>query len=300
VLSQVQNGEEKVIAFASQVLSKAERRYSVTRLELLAVVTYIKYFRQFLLGMHFILRIDHGSLQWIQGIKEPEGQVARWLERLQEYDFEVCHRKGSQHGNADALSRYPLPQLVVETSSTTTVVASVTSPMLTERTADELTMLQQRDEDIGPILDAVKKKQRPSSNVQGRSRTFRSLLQQWNQLYAEEALLYRRFVDTEGKEKWAQLVAPEVLRKEILSSLHDGIAAGNLREEKTLGKLRQIFYWPGYTVDVRTWCQTCATCAARKSPAPRNKATLESIHPGYPLHTDSGYGSAWPLTRKLK
>lgn len=84
----------------------------------------------------------------------------------------MCHRKGSQHGNADALSQYPLPQPAIEASSTTIVVASVTSPLLTDRTADELIMLQQRDEDMGPILNAVKKKRQPSTNVQGRSRTY--------------------------------------------------------------------------------------------------------------------------------
>ena len=46
VLSQIQGGKEKVIAFASRTLNKAERRYSVTRKELLAVVTYIHHFRQ--------------------------------------------------------------------------------------------------------------------------------------------------------------------------------------------------------------------------------------------------------------
>ncbi|GFW67789.1 retrovirus-related Pol polyprotein from transposon 412 [Trichonephila clavipes] len=42
--------------------------------------------------------------------KNPEGQIARWIERLQEYDVEICHRKGSAHGNADALSRRPCPE----------------------------------------------------------------------------------------------------------------------------------------------------------------------------------------------
>ncbi|GBM79924.1 Transposon Ty3-I Gag-Pol polyprotein [Araneus ventricosus] len=39
--------------------------------------------------------------------REPEGQIARWIQRLQEYDFEIQHRKGTSHGNADALSRRP-------------------------------------------------------------------------------------------------------------------------------------------------------------------------------------------------
>ena len=79
----------------------------MTRQELLAVVTYIHHFRQFLLGRQFVLKMNHGSLQWLHTFKEPEGQLTRWLERLQEYTFEIKHCKGYQHQNADAVSHYP-------------------------------------------------------------------------------------------------------------------------------------------------------------------------------------------------
>ena len=56
VLSQIQtNGQEHVVAYASRLLSKTERRYSVTRKELLAVVVFLNHFRQYLLGRKFIL-----------------------------------------------------------------------------------------------------------------------------------------------------------------------------------------------------------------------------------------------------
>ncbi len=42
--------------------------------------------------------------------KEPEGQVARWLEVLAPYQMEIEHRKGRLHGNADGLSRIPCRQ----------------------------------------------------------------------------------------------------------------------------------------------------------------------------------------------
>ena len=106
MLSQVDiDGEERVVAYASRVLNKAESKYSVTRKELLAVVTFIKHFRSYLLGRHFILRTDHSLLQWLYTFKEPEGQIARWLEKLQEFDIEMVHQSGRNHGNADALSR---------------------------------------------------------------------------------------------------------------------------------------------------------------------------------------------------
>ncbi|GBN54193.1 hypothetical protein AVEN_128918-1, partial [Araneus ventricosus] len=49
-------------------------------------------------------RLCHLLLQ--QGLGEPEGQIARWIQRLQEYDFEIQHRKGTSHGNANALSLF--------------------------------------------------------------------------------------------------------------------------------------------------------------------------------------------------
>ncbi|GBM22032.1 Retrovirus-related Pol polyprotein from transposon 297 [Araneus ventricosus] len=42
-----------------------------------------------------------------KSLGKPKGQIARWIQRLQEYDFEIQHRKGTSHGNADALSRRP-------------------------------------------------------------------------------------------------------------------------------------------------------------------------------------------------
>ena len=104
-LSQVQDGEERVIAYASKTLDAAQRRYCVTRRELLAVVKFTSQFRHFLLGRPFKLRTDHNSLTWLFRFKSPQGQLARWLEALCQFDFIIEHRPGVKHGNADALSR---------------------------------------------------------------------------------------------------------------------------------------------------------------------------------------------------
>ena len=65
VLSQVQNGVEKVICYFSKTFSRSERRYCVTRRELLAVVASIKHFHHYLYGNHFKVRSDHGALTWL-------------------------------------------------------------------------------------------------------------------------------------------------------------------------------------------------------------------------------------------
>lgn len=76
VLSQVQQGEECVLAYGSRKLSKTEQNYCTTRRELLAVVEFTSHFQKYLLGCPFTV--------WLTGMKEPEGELARWLERLGE------------------------------------------------------------------------------------------------------------------------------------------------------------------------------------------------------------------------
>lgn len=105
VLSQKQNGQEKVVAYASQKLNCAQRNYCATYRELLAVVTFVKTFRVYLANTKFMVRTDHSALKWLDSFNDVSGLLARWLMTLQSYDFVVEHRPGVKHGNADGLSR---------------------------------------------------------------------------------------------------------------------------------------------------------------------------------------------------
>jgi len=102
VLSQTQ-GEEKVTAYFSRSLTKAESRYCVTRKELLALVTAVRHFHHYVYGRHFKVHTD----PLLMNFKNPEGQTARWIEILGIYDHEVEHCQGRIHGSADELSRRP-------------------------------------------------------------------------------------------------------------------------------------------------------------------------------------------------
>ena len=106
VLLQEIDGNERVVAFGS----RTERKYCVTRKELLSVVHFVKKFRYFLYGRTFIVRTDNSSLQWLLNFKNAEGQLARWLDVLITDDMKIKHTPGSQHRNADALARTPCRQ----------------------------------------------------------------------------------------------------------------------------------------------------------------------------------------------
>ena len=109
VLSQIQDGEEKVLEYASRTLTPQQQRYCTTRRELLAVVTFLKQFRHYILSQSLIVRTDHSSLRWLCNFKDPQGQLACWLEVIQEYQITIEHRPGKKHGNADAMSRLSSP-----------------------------------------------------------------------------------------------------------------------------------------------------------------------------------------------
>uniref|UniRef100_A0A5S6Q481 Reverse transcriptase n=1 Tax=Trichuris muris TaxID=70415 RepID=A0A5S6Q481_TRIMR len=110
VLAQSYEDGEHPVAYASRSLSRAERNYCATRRELLAVVWAVEHFRPYVYGVKFTVRTDHNCLIWLKNFKEPQGQPARWIERLAEFDMKVEHRPGKRHANADAMSRRPCKQ----------------------------------------------------------------------------------------------------------------------------------------------------------------------------------------------
>ena len=191
VLSQNHNGREHVVAYASKFLTKAERNYSVTCRELLAIVTFTNHFRQYLLGCEFVLRTDHHSLSWLRNFKNPDGQLARWLERLAEYNFRIEHRAGCKHNNADSLSRYPVQDDIV----TAVVSGNDNTPFtLFSYSPADIRHLQLEDNTLTQVLLAKEQQHRPSRDVtSGYGIHTRKLFQMWDELEVSQGILFRIF-----------------------------------------------------------------------------------------------------------
>lgn len=105
VLTQMQNGQEKVIAFHSTKFTKTQQNYSATERECLAVLSGVEKFRPYIDGVPFTVVTDHSSLRWLQNLREPHGKLARWAVRLQAFDITFVHRPGKLMVVPDALSR---------------------------------------------------------------------------------------------------------------------------------------------------------------------------------------------------
>ena len=235
-------GNERVIAYGSQPLSKPERWYYVTRRELLAVVFFVNQFRPYLLGKHFKLNTDHGALTWLMSFKEPEGQMARWLEKLQEYDFEIKHHRGRKQTNADALSRLPCKQCSYQPGHPTDQLTVSAISLQVVKSNTDLHQLQMEDPLIHPVLVAKDSRVKPTTNQfkQYSPHTSR-LLALWDQLVLKDIVLYRHFVSANGSQDHLQLVVPKSLQEEVLKQIHDD---RHLGQEKTLSRVKQKFSGP--------------------------------------------------------
>lgn len=105
ILVQGEGEEERVIAYMSEKLSLAQKKYQTTEKECLAVIRSMEKFRPYIEGTKFTVITDHASLLWLMNLKDSTGRVGRWALRLQAYNFELKHRKGKHMVVADALSR---------------------------------------------------------------------------------------------------------------------------------------------------------------------------------------------------
>ena len=108
VLGQLgEDGKEHAIAYFSKTLNKAQRNYSVTEKEGLAIVEAVKQFRHYLTGHRTILCTDHKPLQFMMNTKDTTGRLIRWAVRLQDLDIVVKYKQGKANANADTMSRIP-------------------------------------------------------------------------------------------------------------------------------------------------------------------------------------------------
>ena len=156
VLSQEQDGQERVIAYGARRLQPREWNYASTKGELWAVIFFLQYHKYYLLHRLFILRTDNQALTWIRSLESPTGMILRWLEILASFNFTVKHRKGTLYGNTDALSRAPHAALTtpleekVLVSDEGAVVVSLQAPP--GFTLEEMREHQERDDHLQDVL----------------------------------------------------------------------------------------------------------------------------------------------------
>jgi hypothetical protein len=292
VLSQRQGNVERVIAYASRKLSRSEANYCVTRRELLAIVYFLKYFRHYLLGRPFIVRTDHAALQWLRRTPDIAGQQARWLSVIEEYDFEIQHRPGARHGNADAMSRIPCRKTGCRCNDESDLQVRGISEMginKDDHWAGEIDIAEAQDEDQElcvvkqmKIADAAA----PSfDDIAGRSSLVKSLCRQYHRLVVEKDTLMRLFEVPQAATMTKQVVLPRSRRRPFITQVHESL--GHLGLSRTKSAVQERAYWPGWSTDVEAVLRECTVCARYKRGSAPKQTYLRPFVSGEPFETVS-------------
>ena len=299
VLSQVQEGVVRVIAYGAKTLSAAQRNYCVTRRELLAVVHFLKKYRCYLLGAKFKLRTDHASLTYLQRTPELHGQQARWLEVTQEFNFEIEHRAGTKHNNADALSRKPCKQCKLgEIENPANFVAAARTDGVEKAEGNETENEGQDEIGQSQIKEAVaadvelsefceifresKSGRVPWENMLAKGPLQKTLWTQWERLKYEDGILYRRWFDADGFHGHWQTIVPASMHKSVLALVHKGLR-GHYGVARTKQQMQRRAYWPGWASDVERFCAACQDCAKFIQGKPRRQGEMQSMQVGAPF-----------------
>ena len=130
----------------------------------------------------------------------------------------------------------------------------------------DLTSLQAGNGEISKVIKWIKDEDRPSyGDISRESYFIRSLWSQWNRLTIQNGILYQRW-DIIGTDlPNLQAVTPLTERRKVLRFCHDIRSSGHLGIKKTIGRVRQRFYWPGLQDDVRRYVNGCEQCLMRKN-----------------------------------
>uniref|UniRef100_A0A8C6M7M4 Gypsy retrotransposon integrase-like protein 1 n=1 Tax=Nothobranchius furzeri TaxID=105023 RepID=A0A8C6M7M4_NOTFU len=248
VLSQVEGETEQVIAYASRALTRQERKYATTKKELLSLVTFTKHFKHYLLGKEFVLRTDHNSLRWLHNFQGLEGQLARWVEQLANFQYKIIHRPGRLHSNADALSRLPnwKPENLSADQGAQPLGAELRVCSLQEggsgasRTSemDELSQAQLDD----PVLKRIRDAKQGVDRIGPDDPELKPFAPVWDQLEIRGSQLVRVAPANSDAAQVIQVVLPRALVPGVLKQLHNAPTGGHLGVQKLQGKIKDRFY----------------------------------------------------------
>ena len=257
VLSQSQDGEERVIAYYSKLYSRSESNYCTSWKELMAVVAALKQFRPYIHGQRFRVRTDHAALRYCYRAQNLNGQQTRWLDLLDEYNFQIEYRAGSKHQNADALSRRSCRSCAFcsKTSAAECLRTCATeadlapemvlgSSVMDPWSPDALRQVQAVDSEVGEIVSW-----RTSSDVAPTwsvdIRCSDATKEYWNQWQLTDGVLYRRCVAGDGHPRWFQSIHPVAMRQELIRHAHTGYTGRHLGVRKTQNEVQRRGFWKG-------------------------------------------------------
>ena len=254
------DGSEKPVGYASRSLSKAEQNYSQLEKEGLACVFGVKKFHSYLFRHPFKLVTDHKPLLTLLSeykaiSPQASARVRRWSLVLSAYEYTIVFRRTEEHGNADALSRLPLPVVPARTEIPPELVLLMEHLADSPVTANDICAWTRRDSSLAPVLQCLQ---------QGWPAQCDPSLTPFYSRRSELSL-------HQGCILWgSRVIVPAAGRKAVLQELHCGHPG--MSRMKSLA--RMYVWWPGLDADIEETVRGCEECQLTQSSPP-----VAPLHP---------------------
>ena len=306
--------EVRPIEYFSKNYTSAQKKYSTSEKELLAIVMAVEHFHPYVYGKRFIINTDHLPLTWLWNKAQPHPRLERWMMRLALYEFTVKFKPGRENIVADFLSRPEdaalnddderddyHDQLVanIETRDSITkqtvrstnesdeeaknicVIAAVPDSEIVEAYKsykDE----QEKDDDINWIKEIILEygDERPTIK-QFENRTQRLLYKEYDHIRIVEDVAYRICEDKDGFVT-TQFILPAHITKQVIRQIHSSVYNAHLGRKKTAQRIVSRMYRPDLKDDIRRIIQTCDICQKIKRAQPTHIAEMMYLTPYKP------------------
>ena len=257
VLGQREDGKPYVIYYASRTLNEAQKNYTTTEKELLAVVFALDKFRAYLVGSSIVVFTDHSALKYLLTKQDAKARLIRWILLLQEFNLQIRDKKGVENVVADHLSR-----LVISHDSHGLPIN------------DDFPEESLMSVDVAPwyshIANFLVTGEVPS---EWSAQDKRHFLAKIHAYYWEEPFLFKYCAD-----QIIRKCVPEQEQSGILSHCHDSACGGHFASQKTAMKVIQSgFWWPSLFKDAHSMCKACDRCQRLGKLTRRNMMPLNPI-----------------------
>ena len=285
VLSQKQDKRERALLYHSLKLMKSQKTYNSFKGELFAGLTFMKRLKYYLTGKKFIWRTDFSALTQVKTMEAPNGLIGRWLEALGNFDFDVVHRAGKSHGNADSLSRAEHTDENITKEEAEDHHDSITIAALIAFKPETLTdwkTAQENDEDLSWIRKLVRTSIPPTAQeTKTKSRqaqTYVGLLKTMK--FDENGILRLEQTSASGSPRQT-IIIPDDLKDVTIKSIHE--SSGHRGRDETTKRALKFIYFPRMTDTVTRVIAECTICQSRKPQNKPQKGLLEPTSAGYPF-----------------
>jgi transposase InsO family protein len=318
VLYQEQDGQKRVISYASRGLNKAEKNYPTHKLEFLALKWAVsEKFHDYLYGQKFTILTDNNPLTYVLTSAKLDATSHRWVAALASYDFSILYRPGVNNADADGMSRLPglwpehdcgqpvnpTGQQECDAQPTEVIISKDSIHAICHMSCIQpyVECLALSSETVNSLVDT---QAAATENVQEAQEDDPVL--SWWIPHVRAGVKPRRNVIPHGPSHAAmfrnfeklrmengmlyrkvavqdeprmQLVLPTSKVATVMKYVHDDM--GHPGQDRTTSLLRDRFFWYGMTRDVEDWVATCDRCLHRKSATTR--APLINIKSTQPL-----------------